>query len=68
MTVLKAQCPVPRRIQLKCNAGMSKDVSITLKWAQIRAAFLEKTAFELSHEDFEHMTLEEKTFNTEKIA
>ena len=41
MTVLKAQCLVPRRIQLKCN-GNVEDVSITLKWAQIRAVFLEE--------------------------
>lgn len=29
MTVLKAQCLVPRRIQLKINSGDIEDVSIT---------------------------------------
>lgn len=41
MTVLKAECLVPRRLQLKGN-GNVEDVNITLKWAQTRAVFLEE--------------------------
>lgn len=41
MTVLKAQCLVPRRIQLKCHGNVEGE-NITLNWAQIRVEFLEE--------------------------
>ena len=42
------------------HSGNVEDVTVSLKWAQIREVFLEKRAFELSLEDFDHVVLEEE--------
>lgn len=50
---------MPCRIQLKC-VGNIEDANITLKWAYIRKTFLEEVVFELSLENFDHVTMEDR--------